>query len=149
MRALVQRVWSARVEVEEHVVGQIERGLLVYVGVATDDTSADVAWLADRIAGLRIFPDEAKPLNRSVQDVGGALLVVSAFSLMADARKGRRPTLDGAAGGELAMELYEACCALLRGCGVPVETGQFAANMQVHSVNDGPILTLLDSRKQF
>jgi D-tyrosyl-tRNA(Tyr) deacylase len=130
-------------------VGRIDTGLLVYVGVAGDDVATDAAWLADKIRFLRIFPDDDKPLNRDVVEAGGAVLAVSAFTTLADARKGRRPALTGAAGPDQALLLFSEFCRLLREAGVAVAEGRFRAHMDVHSVNDGPICVLLDSRRQF
>lgn len=149
MRAVVQRVHSASVVVNDHTVGKIETGLLVYLGVAPDDTDTDVAYLAEKVRYLRIFPDNHKPLNRDVAEAGGGVLVISAFSTVGDARKGRRPSFDKAAGPELAEPLYEQFCAKLSELGVQVERGRFREHMDVSSVNDGPICMLLDSRKLF
>jgi len=149
VRAVVQRVKHARVTVAEQVVGEIGLGLLVYAAAAARDADADVAYIADKVAHLRIFPDGEGKLNRSVLDVGGAVLLVSAFTVQADARKGRRPSLDSSASGELAEPLIEKLVAAVRGYGVKVETGRFAAYMQVESVNDGPICILLDSGRLF
>lgn len=149
MRAVVQRVSAARVTVAEEVVGQIDVGLLVYAAAASDDGPADVAYVAEKIVHLRIFNDDAGKLNRSVLDVGGGVLLVSAFTVQADARKGRRPSFDGSAAGDAARPLIEQLEAALRGHGVTVATGRFAADMLVHSVNDGPICILLDSRRGF
>lgn len=147
MRAVVQRVHSARVVVDGEVVGAVKQGLLVYVGAAPDDTDADVRYLADKIPALRIFPDADGKMNRSVLDTGGGILLVSAFTVTADARKGRRPSFDTSASGEIARPLIERLEALLRAAGAPVESGRFAAHMDVESVNDGPICILLDSRR--
>ncbi len=149
MRAVVERVSEARVDVDGQTVGRVGNGLLVYLGVAVDDTDADAAALAEKIAGLRIFSDAQGSLNLSVIDVGGGVLVISAFTTQADARKGRRPSFDRAARPEQAEPLYRTFCETLRACGVAVETGQFRAMMQVHAVNDGPICILLDSRRAF
>lgn len=149
MRAVVQRVSQARVTVDTEVVGQIGRGLLVYAAAAPDDTDADVNYVADKVAHLRIFPDDEGKMNRSVTDVGGAVLLVSAFTVQADARKGRRPSFDASAAGEVAQPLIVRLEDALRGHGVLVQTGRFAAYMQVESVNDGPICVLLDSRRLF
>lgn len=144
MKAVVQRVRSASVCVEGSVVGQIQKGLLVYLGVAEQDGPEQISWLADKIANLRIFdgsPTEKTSL--SVQDIGGAVLVISQFTLLADTRKGRRPSFSGAAAPERAKGLYEDFVIEL-GRLVPVETGVFAADMQVESVNDGPFTLLLE-----
>lgn len=149
MRAVLQRVRSARVVVDEQIVGLIDAGLLVYVGVAPDDAADDVRYLADKIAQVRVFPDAAGKMNRDVQQAGGAVLVVSAFTAHADARKGRRPSFDTSASGDVAEPLITQLIEAIRGHGLTVETGQFAAMMQVESVNDGPICLLLDSRRLF
>jgi len=149
MRATVQRVSQASVTVDDQVVGSIGPGLLVYAGVADGDDESDVRYLADKIAGLRIFNDDAGKMNRSVTDIAGGVLVISAFTLQADARKGRRPSFDAAAGLELAERLYESLCEQLRQAGLTVAQGQFRAHMHVTSLNDGPICILLDSKRVF
>ena len=150
MRAIVQRVSSARVCVGETVTGEIGRGLLVFVGIARDDTPADVKYLAAKICDIRIFEgEEGRPMDRSVVDIGGSLLVVSQFTLYGDVRKGRRPAFDAAAPPDRARELYEELVRELRATQVPVATGEFQAMMQVHLVNDGPVTILIDSKKQF
>jgi D-tyrosyl-tRNA(Tyr) deacylase len=146
---VVQRVSQASVSVEERVVGRIGAGLLVLLGVARGDDEADARSLADKTAHLRIFPDEAGALNRSLIESGGAALVVSQFTLLGDARKGRRPSFIEAAAPEEAQRLYEAFCAGLRAHGVEVATGLFRADMDVALVNRGPVTLLLDSRKLF
>ena len=145
MRAVLQRVHSASVLVGGEVVGAIERGALVYVGVAEGDTSAEAEWLAGRIAGLRIFPSEDRPIDRPLLDVGGSALVVSQFTLLADTRRGRRPSFTAAAPPEVAEPLVDAVVEALRGQGVEVGTGRFGAMMQVESTNDGPVTIILDS----
>jgi len=150
MRAVIQRVTSARVRVGERVTGRIERGLLVLVGVGRGDTLADVQYIAGKIRGLRVFESEAgKPMDRSVVEAGGAVLVVSQFTLYGDVRKGRRPSFDDAARPEEARELYETLVRELQTAHVPVSTGEFQAMMQVELVNDGPVTVLVDSRRQF
>jgi D-tyrosyl-tRNA(Tyr) deacylase len=149
MRAVIQRVSRASVKVEGRVVGQIERGLLVLLGVAQTDTETDADYLAQKIAGLRVFEDENEKMNLSVQDVGGAVLAVSQFTLYGDVRKGKRPSFDAAARPERARELYEYFVAQVRTKGLRCETGIFQAMMQVELVNDGPVTILLDSRKEF
>ena len=150
MRAVVQRVTSARVRVGERVVGEIERGLLVFVGVHRDDTDADVRYTAVKIRDMRLFASvEGKPMDRPVLDAGGSVLVVSQFTLYGDMRKGRRPSFDEAAAPHAARAIYEAFVTELRAAGVPVATGEFQAMMHVELVNDGPVTVLLDSRKQF
>lgn len=149
MRAVVQRVSKASVEVDTGICGAIGAGLLVYVGVGDEDDETDVAYLVEKVRHLRIFPDTQDRMNLSVEQAGGAVLVVSAFTLLADARRGRRPTFDGAASGEQASALYESFCESLSRTGLKVERGSFGATMQVHSVNAGPICILLDSRRAF
>lgn len=149
MRAVVQRVASASVVVDGEVVGQIERGLLVLLGVGTDDTDVDAVALAEKITGLRVFEDEAGKMNLALNDVGGQMLVVSQFTLFGDCRKGRRPSFVEAARPEKAELLYETFVAEIRGQGVHVETGRFQTHMDVSLVNDGPVTLLLDSRKVF
>lgn len=147
MKALLQRVSSATVEVGGKQIAGIQSGLLVFLGVAAGDTQEQVNWLADKVTGLRIFPgqsaDVAKPMDRSVVDVGGEILVVSQFTLAADTSRGRRPGFSTAAAPELAEPLYEAFVAELRKT-IPVQTGQFGADMQVALVNDGPVTFLLE-----
>ena len=149
MRAVVQRVSSASVTVGDRTVGRIDHGLLVLLGVETEDGPADVQYIADKIDGLRIFEDDGHHMNRSVQEVGGSVLIVSQFTLAGDCRKGRRPSFDAAASPVIAKPLYEDVVHQLKAKGLPVETGEFKAMMQVSLVNDGPITLLLDSRKRF
>lgn len=149
MRAIVQRVVEASVTVEEEVVGAISAGLLVYVGVGRDDIDEDVAYLVDKITNLRIFNDDQGKMNLSVADIGGAVLVVSAFALQADARKGRRPSFDPAAGPEMAESFYNRLCTELEKTGLRVARGVFRAHMHVYCVNDGPVSILLDSKRTF
>jgi D-aminoacyl-tRNA deacylase len=152
MRAVVQRVTSAAVTVDDRIVGQIEHGLLVFVGVERGDGPADVGYIAHKIRDLRVFEDpteSSRHLNRSVSDVGGGVLVVSQFTLVADCRKGRRPSFDAAEAPALAERLYEDVVRELRTSGVTVATGAFQATMGVSLVNDGPVTLLLDSRKRF
>ena len=146
MKAVVQRVQHAAVRVENEVVGQIDRGLLVFVGVAAGDGADDAAWMAGKVAGLRIFSDADGKFNLSLADVGGAVLVVSQFTLLGDARKGRRPAFTEAAPPEIAKPLVGQVVELLRGTGLVVEEGSFGARMSVELVNDGPVTLLLDSR---
>jgi D-tyrosyl-tRNA(Tyr) deacylase len=135
--------------VADEVVGRIDVGLLVYAAAARDDGDADVMYIADKVAHLRIFRDAEAKMNLSVGEVSGAVLLVSAFTVHADARKGRRPSFDGSASGPVAEPLIARLAAAIRGLGVPVETGRFAADMAVASVNNGPICALLDSRRLF
>ena len=147
MRAVVQRVSSASVSIEGAVVGSIGPGLLVLLGVAEGDTPADGAWLAQKIAQLRIFSDEADRMNRSVQDIAGGVLVVSQFTLFASTRKGTRPSFNAAAAPELANSLYQDFVRQLETLlGRPVPTGRFGAMMQVALVNDGPVTLLIDTK---
>jgi D-aminoacyl-tRNA deacylase len=145
MRALVQRVSEARVTVDGRVVGEIRLGLLVLLGVTHPDTAEQSAWLAGKVAGLRIFEDADGKMNRSVVDVGGEVLAVSQFTLYGDCRKGRRPSFDAAARPEQAKALYEAFVADLRAVGVRVATGVFQAHMQVALVNDGPVTVMIET----
>ena len=150
MRAVIQRVSSARVRVGERVVGEIPRGLLVFLGVGRDDTDADRLYIAGKIRDVRVFESEAgKPMDRSVVDVGGEVLVVSQFTLYGDIRKGRRPSFDEAAPLEVARATYESVVRELRSSGLAVATGEFQALMQVELVNDGPVTVLVDSKRQF
>jgi len=149
MRAVVQRVVHASVAVNGHQLAQIGRGLAVLVGVAAEDTPADVAYLAGKIAGLRVFEDRNGKLNLSVADIGGSVLLVSQFTLYGDCRKGRRPSFTRAADPERAAELYGQLAEELRARGLPVQCGQFRAHMQLSLVNDGPVTLLLDSSRSF
>ncbi|WP_296462091.1 D-aminoacyl-tRNA deacylase [Rubinisphaera sp.] len=149
MRAVVQRVSSASVEVEGSTVGQIERGLLVFLGVGQGDGRKEITWMAEKVASLRIFQDEDGKMNRSLVDTQGSALVVSQFTLYGDCRKGRRPSFIQAAAPEEANQLYEEFVAELRGHGIQVATGTFQATMRVASVNEGPITMLIDSEKRF
>jgi D-tyrosyl-tRNA(Tyr) deacylase len=145
MRVVLQRVRRARVLIEDKEVGAIDLGLLVLLGIAIQDTQEQAKWLADKIVGLRIFADDEGKMNRSVQEVGGAVLIVSQFTLHGDCRKGRRPSFLAAAGPEQAIPLYEAFIDAVKSHGVPVATGRFGADMQVELVNDGPVTLILDS----
>jgi D-aminoacyl-tRNA deacylase len=149
MRAVVQRVSRASVTVAGEVVGEIGAGLCVLVGAGAGDGPADVAYLVDKLANLRIFADEAGKMNRSVLDVGGGVLAVSQFTLYGDVRKGRRPAFTAALEPVAAERLYEDVVAGLRAAGLQVETGRFGAMMEVALVNDGPVTILLDSSRQF
>ena len=149
MRAVVQRVSSASVTVADRTVGAIDHGLLVLVGVEREDGPADVEYIAGKIGDLRVFDDGQHHMNRSVADVGGSVLVVSQFTLAADCRKGRRPSLDGAAAPDVARPLYEDVVRQLGARGLRVATGEFQAAMCVALVNDGPVTLLLDSRRRF
>lgn len=149
MRAVVQRVSRAKVSVNDWVSGEIGIGLLVLLGVGREDSEADVVYLAEKIAGLRIFEDADGKMNRSVQDVGGAVLAVSQFTLYGDVRRGKRPSFDGAAPPEQARRLYELFVERVQALGVRCETGRFQEMMQVELVNEGPVTILLDSGKEF
>jgi D-tyrosyl-tRNA(Tyr) deacylase len=150
VRAVVQRVTRAEVRIGDRLTGAIERGLVVLLGISRQDTAADIAHVVGKVRDMRVFPGEAgKPMDRSVTDVGGAVLVVSQFTLYGDMRKGRRPSFDEAAAPETARGIYEAFVRELRSTGVTVATGEFQAMMQVELVNDGPVTILIDSTKQF
>ena len=149
MRAVVQRVSSARVVVADNTVGEIGEGLMVLLGVEKEDAEADARSLAEKIAGLRIFADEAGKMNLSLLETGGGVLVVSQFTLLGDCRQGRRPGFAAAAPPEEADRLYLCFCELLRQRGLTVATGIFRADMDVHLVNHGPVTFILDSRKRF
>jgi len=146
MRAVVQRVSQARVLIDGTLVGQVQGGLLVLLGVTHDDTPEAASWLADKIVGLRIFNDAEGKMNQSVADVGGGVLVVSQFTLYGDCRKGRRPSFIDAAGPEIAIPLYEAFVNAVKALGIPTATGRFGAMMQVELTNDGPVTLIVDSK---
>ena len=149
MRAVIQRVTSARVRVGDRIIGEIARGLLVLVGIGRDDGPDDVAYISGKIRDVRVFEsDDGKPMDRSVLDIGGAVLVVSQFTLYGDVRKGRRPSFDGAAPPDVARALYEDLVRELRAVPLPVATGEFQAMMRVELVNDGPVTILIDSKRQ-
>ena len=148
MRAVVQRVKRASVEVEGRVTGSIGHGLLVFLGIEEPDTAEDVKYICDKVTNLRIFEDEEGKMNRSILDMGGAVLLVSQFTLYGDARHGRRPSFSKAARPETAIPLYEQAIATLRDM-LPVETGEFQAMMEVSLINDGPVTILLDSKRMF
>ncbi|HEX3343035.1 MAG TPA: D-aminoacyl-tRNA deacylase [Polyangiaceae bacterium] len=145
MRAVVQRVASARVEVDGEIVGAIDRGLLVYLGFGRGDTDEDRAWVLGKTVGLRVFEDEHGKMGRSVTEIGGAVLLVSQFTLYGDLRRGRRPSFDDAMPPEEAERAYDAAVRETRAAGVRVETGRFRADMKVWSMNDGPVTIWLDS----
>ena len=144
MRIVLQRVSRARVTVEGRVTGEIGRGLLLLAGFTEGDGEEALAWMADKVVGLRIFPDAEGKMNLALAEAGGALLVVSQFTLYGDARKGRRPSFVEAARPEVAIPLYERFLALLRATGRPVQTGEFGAIMEVELVNDGPVTLVLE-----
>lgn len=149
MRAVVQRVARAEVRVDRRVTGSIGLGLLVLLGVGRDDAQSDAAWIAEKIATLRIFPDAAGLMNCSVRDADGAILLVSQFTLYGDARKGRRPSFVAAASGDRAQTLYESVGRQLAARGLAVSYGIFAAEMDVELVNRGPVTLLIDSKRNF
>ncbi|OEU72244.1 MAG: D-tyrosyl-tRNA(Tyr) deacylase [Desulfuromonadales bacterium C00003068] len=149
MRAVIQRVTSARVEVDQTVTGSIAQGLVVLLGVAAGDTEKDLNYLVDKILNLRIFEDEEGKMNLSLAQIEGELLAVSQFTLLADCRKGRRPGFSAAAPPESARQLYDLFVDQVRQRGITVGCGVFQADMQVHLVNDGPVTMMLDSRKEF
>jgi len=149
MRAVIQRVKSSSVAVENETVGKIGKGLLILLGIAKADKTDDVKYLADKIVNLRIFEDENRKMNRSLMDTGGEMLVVSQFTVLGDCKKGRRPSFVNAAAPDHASELYRIFVEAVRQKGVPVETGRFQAMMEVHLLNDGPVTLMLDSKKDF
>lgn len=149
MRCVVQKVSRAAVTVDGEVVGRIDRGFVVLVGAEEGDAESDVNYCAEKIAGLRIFEDAQDKLNLSVGDVGGSVLLVSQFTLLGDARHGRRPSFIRAARPEQAEPLFELLCRKVAAHGIPVETGRFRTHMEVELVNDGPTTILLDSKKGF
>ncbi|WP_437808894.1 D-aminoacyl-tRNA deacylase [Sorangium sp. So ce1078] len=149
MRAVVQRALAARVEVEGQVVGAIERGLVAFVGAAKDDDEADADHVANKIAGLRVFSDEAGKMSRALADVRGGVLAISQFTLFGDVRRGLRPSFDGAMEPVRAEALYERFVAALRARGLEVATGRFRADMRVFVENDGPVTILIDSKRTF
>jgi D-tyrosyl-tRNA(Tyr) deacylase len=153
MRAVVQRVRRAQVSVgsreKNEITGQIGRGLLVLLGVSLTDSDSDAAYLAEKIAGLRIFDDDNGKMNLSVADIGGSILAVSQFTIFGDVRRGKRPSFDSAAPPDIARPLYEYFISQIRAAGLPCETGRFRQDMQVELLNDGPVTILLDSQKLF
>jgi D-tyrosyl-tRNA(Tyr) deacylase len=149
MRAVVQRARAARVEVSGVVVGAIERGLVAFVGAGKDDAEADADYVAGKVAGLRVFGDDAGKMSRSLADVGGGLLAISQFTLFGDVRRGLRPGFDGALEPVRAEALYERFVAVVRARGVQVATGRFRADMRVLVDNDGPVTILIDSKRTF
>jgi D-tyrosyl-tRNA(Tyr) deacylase len=149
MRAVVQRARRARVEVGGEVVGQIDRGLVAFVGAEAGDTDADLAYVVNKVVGLRVFPDEAGRMARSLGDIGGGLLAISQFTVFGDVRRGLRPSFDGAMEPVQAERMYDRFVAEARARGIAVETGRFRADMTVHVENEGPVTILIDSRKVF
>ena len=148
MRIVLQRIAHASVTVDEKVIGKIQRGFLLLVGVTHDDAMEDMEYLVRKIVQMRIFEDEEGKLNRSIQDIGGEILSVSQFTLYADTKKGNRPSFSKAAPGDVALKMFEQFNGLLRDTGIPVETGQFGADMKVELLNDGPVTILLDSKNR-
>ena len=144
MRVVVQRVSRASVTIEGEVSGSIDRGLLLLVAIKGDETEQDLAWMANRCVGLRIFPDDEGKMNRSLDEVGGGILAISQFTLYGDCRKGRRPSFIGAGDPVLSEKLFDRFLNLLSDTGVPVATGRFGAMMQVELVNDGPVTLIID-----
>ncbi|MDQ6734612.1 MAG: D-aminoacyl-tRNA deacylase [Nitrospirota bacterium] len=149
MKAVIQRVTRASVEVDSGVVARIDAGLLVLLGVAKEDSEADAQYMLDKLIGLRIFSDTEGKMNRSIVDIGGKLLIVSQFTLLGDTAKGRRPRFDRAAAPERALTLYELVIGMARDRGIHVETGRFGAHMRVSLENDGPVTFLVDSRTNY
>jgi len=149
LRTIVQRVSWSQVRVAGQLTGQTDAGLCVLVGVTHEDGAQDVAWMAEKLANLRIFEDENGKMNRSVRDIGGGILLVSQFTLYGDARKGRRPSFTSAAPPEQAERLYDELVLALKNAGLPVQTGVFQAMMQVSLCNDGPVTLILDSKGVF
>lgn len=149
MRTVIQRVTRASITIDGRVVARIDRGLVALVGVEVGDGPADVSYIAGKIRDLRVFPDEAGRMNRSVTEAGGAVLVVSQFTLLGDVRNGRRPSYIAAEKPDVARETYETLVRQLRASGLTVDTGVFQADMQVELVNDGPVTILADSRRTF
>lgn len=149
MRAVVQRVSRARVTVEGEITGEITRGFVVLLGVAEGDTQDDVIYMAQKVVGLRVFEDAEGKMNLGLADIGGAMLVVSQFTLLGDCRKGRRPSFIAAARPDMADALYRSFVAEVQGQGITVATGRFQTHMDVELVNDGPVTLLVDSRKDF
>ena len=149
MRAVVQRVTSSKVVVDGKIVGSINKGINVLIGISCDDNEGDLKYIRDKIINLRIFEDENFKMNKSLMDIGGEILVISQFTLYGDCRKGRRPNFMAALGGEEAKKLYDQFVLMIKECGIKVETGIFGADMKVDIQNDGPVTILLDSKKNF
>jgi D-aminoacyl-tRNA deacylase len=149
MRAVVQRVASSKVIVDEKIIGSINKGLNILVGISKEDTEEDLLYIKEKVINLRIFEDEADKMNLSLLDVKGEILVISQFTLYGDCRKGRRPNFMEAEGGEKAKVLYKRFVELLRESNLKVETGEFGAHMKVDIQNDGPVTLMLDSKKNF
>ena len=149
MRAVIQRVSQASVTVEGAIIGQIQQGLMVLVGIVNEDDSADIEWLSNKIIHMRIFDDENGVMNKSLLDVGGAILLVSQFTLHASTKKGNRPSYIAAAKPEISIPLYESMIQQLqKDLGVPIQTGKFGADMKVALINDGPVTIIIDSKNK-
>lgn len=146
MKALIQRVKQAHVDIEGKTVGKISEGILLFLGIEKGDTESDIEYLVKKVSALRIFEDENKKMNLSLQDINGEILVVSQFTLSADCRKGNRPSFDKAEVPEKAKEMYLKFIEKLNGKGIKVQTGEFAAFMQIHLINNGPVTILIDSK---
>ena len=149
MRAVVQRVISSKVVVDGKIVGSINKGINVLIGISCDDNEGDLKYIKDKIINLRIFEDENFKMNKSLMDIGGEMLVISQFTLYGDCRKGRRPNFMAALSGEESKKLYDKFILMLKEYGIKVETGIFGADMKVDIQNDGPVTILLDSKKNF
>ena len=147
MSAVVQRVKNASVRIDGEICGQINQGLLVFLGVSKEDTESDITYISDKITGLRIFEDENEKMNNSIMDINGEILVISQFTLYGDCRKGRRPSFDGAMRPPEAEEMYEKFVEYIKKSGLKTETGRFGADMKVELLNDGPVTIILDSSK--
>ena len=147
MRAVVQRVKNASVRIDGEICGQINQGLLVFLGVSKEDTESDITYISDKITGLRIFEDENEKMNNSIMDINGEILVISQFTLYGDCRKGRRPSFDSAMRPSEAEEMYEKFVEYIKKSGLKTETGRFGADMKVELLNDGPVTIILDSSK--
>lgn len=147
MRAVVQRVKNASVRIDGEICGQINQGLLVFLGVSKEDAESDITYISDKITGLRIFEDENEKMNNSIMDINGEILVISQFTLYGDCRKGRRPSFDSAMRPSEAEEMYEKFVEYIKKSGLKTETGRFGADMKVELLNDGPVTIILDSSK--
>ncbi len=149
MRAVLQRVKYAKVQVDQKTIGQIEKGLLVYLGVGHKDKPEDIEWIVDKVVHQRVFADDEGKMNLSVNDVEGQILLISQFTLYGDCRKGRRPSFTKTAKPEVGEEIFNQAIEAFKATGIKIETGEFGADMQVESINDGPVTFLLDSKKLF
>lgn len=149
MRAVVQRVSSAEVRVDDKMVGRVGKGLLVYLGVGKEDTVYDIEYMTEKVSGLRIFEDENGKMNLSVKDIEGEILAISQFTLYGDVRKGKRPSFSDSAAPDKGEELYNQFISRIQGIGIRIDKGIFGAHMMVDYINDGPVTILLDSKKQF